>query len=296
MPRVRDRYFHGKYMKYIHCMRLSWITAILILTAWGCYHPDRSSSRATKSIPPALPRIAEAPRVVSEEYEWIAFDEPPMATELRHLAEQPGTWHVGLKWNRDFGPDAFRAFQEVRLSNVSALDIGDLNADADVVIHEITRPDTGLTNLASLGLTWNRHSHGLTSAGLKALARPDSGLKMLTTLNLGGMPVTDGGVKELARANTSLKALVELNLGGTIVTDDALMELARPDSGLKALRELHILVTRVTDRGLQELARPDSGLKGLVLLDVRNTYVTGAGIAALKKALPGLRVKWEVDD
>ena len=46
-----------------------------------------------------------------------------------------------------------------------------------------------------------------TDAGLKELARADTGLKALTSLDLRGTQVTDAGLKELARARPSLRII-----------------------------------------------------------------------------------------
>lgn len=54
-------------------------------------------------------------------------------------------------------------------------------------------------------------------------------------LNLDGTQVTDAGVKNLARAETGLKGLTTLNLISTQVTDAGVKELARAETGLKAL-------------------------------------------------------------
>ena len=71
--------------------------------------------------------------------------------------------------------------------------------------------------------------------------------------------MTDAGVKDLARPDTGLKALITLELSGTKVMDAGLMELARPDSGLKALTTLYLYNTNVTDAGIAALksARPE---------------------------------------
>jgi hypothetical protein len=273
------------------------IIAILLLLTSSCHQAVGRSNVSNVQLPaPAFQALATKPLVSADERECITYYAPPKRAELQRLAAQPGTWEVVLSWERDFGPDAFIGFRGVRLANVRAFGIDEMNADADALIHEITRQDTGLANVTSLFLAQRYCLHGFTTAGLKELASPNSGLKRLTSLNLGGAPITDEGVKELVGPETCLKSLVDLNLGGTVVTDKCLKELASPDCGLKALTQLYVLVTSVTDAGLQELARPDSGLKGLTLLDVRNTSVTGAGVAALKKVRPGLRVKWGMDD
>ena len=76
--------------------------------------------------------------------------------------------------------------------------------------------------------------------------------------NLCGTHVTDAGLIALARPDSGLKALTELDLDGTQVTDAGLIALARPDSGLKALTWLHLDNTSVTDAGVKALqqARP----------------------------------------
>ena len=70
--------------------------------------------------------------------------------------------------------------------------------------------------------------------------------------------MTDDGLKALARPDGGLKGLVELNLWWTPVTDVGLAELARPDSGLKALTRLYLQKRKVTDAAVEALkmARP----------------------------------------
>ena len=66
--------------------------------------------------------------------------------------------------------------------------------------------------------------------------------------------------KELARPNSGLKALTMLDLRGTKVTDAGLAEIARPNSGLKALTMLDVRGTEVTDAGVRALKTARPGL------------------------------------
>jgi hypothetical protein len=189
---------------------------------------------------------------------WITFSKPPNAASLRHLNRLPGTWELYFNWPGPEDPAAPLVLRGWRSTRVTTLWLGtNVNADA-----------------------W-----------LKELARPDTGLKSLTYLDLNRSQVTDAGLKELARPDSGLAALPRLELYGTRVGDAGLKELARPDTGLKALTTLGLWSTQVTDAGLKELARPDCGLKALTSLIVYHSRVTDAGVADLKKARPGLSIE-----
>ena len=189
---------------------------------------------------------------------WITFSKPPNPASLRHLNRLPGTWSLYFDWRGPEDPAAPLVLRGRRCTRVTTLWLGsDVNADA-----------------------W-----------LKELARPDSGFKSLTYLDLNSSQVTDADLKELARPDSGLAALPRLELYGTQVTDAGLKELARKDTGLKALTTLGLWSTQVTDAGLKELARPDCGLKALTSLVVHQSRVTDAGIAELKKARPGLSIE-----
>ena len=189
---------------------------------------------------------------------WITFSKPPNAASLRHLNRLPGTWNLCFDWSGPEDPAAPLILRSRRWTGVTHLWLWPgVNADA-----------------------W-----------LKELARPDTGFKSLTYLDLNRSQATDAGLKELARPDSGLAALPRLELYGTRVGDAGLKELARPDTGLKALTTLGLWNTQVTDAGLKELARPDCGLKALTSLVVYHSRVTDAGIAELKKARPGLSVE-----
>ncbi len=215
----------------------------------------------------------------------ISFTRPPNVAALRHLARLPCPSIVVFDFDGSTENSAVRAYREGRWPKTIFLSFGP-EVDVDAWLSELARPDSGLKALASLDLRYT----SVTDAGLKALARPDSGLKGLATLDLFGTQVTDAGLKELARPDGGLKGLATLHLGGTQVTDAGLKELAHPDSGLNRLATLYLYNTQVTDAGLKELARPDGGLKGLATLNLGGTRVTDAGVAALKAARPGLKV------
>jgi hypothetical protein len=156
----------------------------------------------------------------------------------------------------------------------------------DFAVRQFARPNSGLKNLSSLLVPFARNA----DKSLEALTHPQSGLKRLQVLELESSDVTATGIRELARPNTALANLKTLNLQETSIGDDALAELARPDSGLKSLASLKLYRTKVSDAGLMQLARPDSGLQALEEVDLVSTGVTHASVAALQKARPGLRL------
>ncbi len=175
------------------------------------------------------------------------------------------------------------------LSAVQQLDLSGSEID-DAGVKELARAETGLKALSKLDLG----NAKVTNAGLKELARADTGLKALTTLDLAYTDVTDAGVKELARTKTGLKALTTLHLSGTQVTDARMKELAGADTGLKALTTLDLGQTQVTDAGLKELARAETGLKSLTTLYLYVTKVTDAGVKELARADTGLKALTEL--
>ncbi len=133
----------------------------------------------------------------------------------------------------------------------------------------------------------------ITDAGLKALSRPDCGLKSLTELDLRGTQVGDAGAKELARPDCGV-ALVTLNLSHTKVTDEALAQLGRPNSRLKGLARLDLSGTlagghNLENIGLAGLSRSDSGLKSLAWLDLSETAVVNSELGELSRPDTGLR-------
>jgi hypothetical protein len=76
-------------------------------------------------------------------------------------------------------------------------------------LKELARPDTGLKTLTSLDLSSN-YGH-LTDAGLKELARPDTGLKALTSLNLMYAKATFAGVRAVKERWPGIE--IKQNLG-----------------------------------------------------------------------------------
>jgi len=188
----------------------------------------------------------------------VSFTHAPSRGALRHLSRLPGPFYVTMQWPESENAAAAQAIGAADLGNVSEIWIRGDTVNADLL--------------------------------LKELSRPDSGLKALTRLSLSGENITDAGLKELARPDSGFKALTRLNLYGEKVTDAGLKELCGHDNGLRALTWLDLAGTKVTDAGLKELARPDSGLKALTTLDLFRTTVTHAGVKALKAARPGLTV------
>ncbi len=181
----------------------------------------------------------------------ITLTHAPSRGALRHLARLPGgPWDLALVWPAAEGLGASSAIGTVEMARIY---VGPA-VDADALLLELSRPDSGLAALTCLTLEGTR----VTDAGLMALSRPDSGLAALTDLNLYGTSATDAGLTALARPDSGLKALTYLGLFGTPVTDAGLMALGRPDSGLKALTRLALDGTSVTDAGVQALqqARP----------------------------------------
>ena len=111
----------------------------------------------------------------------------------------------------------------------------------------------------------------------------------VTTLRVS-YKLTDVGAAILADPSTGLKALTTLNLGETKVGDAGVAALAARDTGLKALTTLILLGTQVGDAGAKALAAPDTGLKALATLSLRETKVGDAGADAIKKRFPGIRI------
>ncbi len=102
----------------------------------------------------------------------VILNHAPSRAALRHLARIPGPIHVTINWpaNEDVG--AAEAFRGADLSNVTEIEMGEA-VNADLL--------------------------------LKELARPDCGLKALTTLILYGTRVTDACIKDLQSARPGLK-------------------------------------------------------------------------------------------
>ncbi|MBI5862978.1 MAG: protein kinase [Planctomycetes bacterium] len=161
-----------------------------------------------------------------------------------------------------------------------------INKVTDVGLAWLARADSGLKALTTLDLNRTR----VTDQGVAALARETTGLKALTTLDVSVTRLTDAGLTALARETTGLKALTALFVIGTKVTDAGLAHLARETTGLRALTRLYLGYTQVTDAGLAHLARETTGLKALTILDLRRTPVTVAGLAHLARETTGLKV------
>jgi hypothetical protein len=186
----------------------------------------------------------------------VEFIHPPSRGALRHLARLSGRWELLLRWPASENQGAATAFGQVKLSNVTYIEIGS-GPDADPLLASLSRPVGQWTGLASLVLT----DTNVTDAGVKELARPDCGLKSLRWLSLWSTKVTDAGVNALALPDCGLKTLVELDLSNTQVTDASLKELSRPASGMKSLSQLDVLWTQVTDLGVSELKKAWPALK-----------------------------------
>ena len=158
----------------------------------------------------------------------VTFTHAPSHGALRHLSRLPGPVSLFMGWPKSENASAVQAFAAADLGNVSMISMGD-KASADLLLKELTRPD--------------------------------SGLKALTMLHLAGSNVTDAGLKELARPNSGLTALTWLDLGNTKVTDAGLKELVRPDCGLKALPTVYLVGTNVTVAGAKESQAARPGLR-----------------------------------
>jgi hypothetical protein len=159
-------------------------------------------------------------------------------------------------------------------------------SDAALLAH-LAAPTTGLAGMEELEL-W---STDVTDAGLKALARPDGGLRRLESLTLDreksiGASTTWG----LGRGDSGLVSLRKLSIQYGNADDRMLAQLARPGSGFGALTHLKLIGQNVTDRGLQELTRQETALPALTDLKLIDTKATPAGVAALQKARPGLKI------
>jgi hypothetical protein len=126
---------------------------------------------------------------------WITFSKPPNAASLRHLNRLSGKWELYFDWQGPEDPAAPLILRGSRCNGVTVLWLGK-GVEADVWLKELARPDTGLKALTTLGL-WSTQ---VTDAGLKELARPDCGLKALTSLVVYHSRVTDAGIAELKKA------------------------------------------------------------------------------------------------
>ena len=136
--------------------------------------------------------------VMSQGPSEILFTHPPSRGVLRHLARMPGgPWMLDLDWPAAEGLGASAAIGTVK---PTAIIVGP-GVDADALLMELARPDSGLKALTRLYID----NTSVTDAGLIALARPDSGLKALTWLHLDNTSVTDAGVKALQQARPALQ-------------------------------------------------------------------------------------------
>ena len=127
----------------------------------------------------------------------------------------------------------------------------------------------------------------MTDAGVKALARQDTGLIALRTLDLTHIPISDAGLMDLARGGTGLMNLLYLNLSYTKVTDAGVRALASPDSGVKFLMDLTV-ANQITDASLKEFARPNTSCARLKRLSL--SYNGGITDAGLRTGEPRLRI------
>ena len=127
----------------------------------------------------------------------IRFTHPPSRGALRHLARMPGgPWTLRLDWPAAEGLGAWAGIGMVKAAGIH---VGS-GIDADALLVGLARPDSGLKALTWLDLC-NAH---VTDAGLLALAGPDSGLKALRVLLFRDTSVTDAGVKALQQARPAL--------------------------------------------------------------------------------------------
>ncbi len=154
----------------------------------------------------------------------------------------------------------------------------------DVGLEMLARAETGLTALLTLDLTGTV----ITDHGLRVLARSDTGLKALTTLWITGVSITDPGLEALAHRDTGLKALTALSLWNTKVTDIGLRSLARGDTGLSELATLGLGRTAISDNGVDALSQPDTGMKRLVTLELARTAITDTALSLLARSDTGL--------
>jgi hypothetical protein len=267
-------------------------------------------------------RIATEIRDYNETFEFdhenwtVKLLKNPTREAVRYLASQPDDWTRQVRKEDQSEDDAVDSFRNQNVRVIRSVEFSRVysNFEIDLWVRRWLGQDSGLTGLHKLdfsgrsvpGVALPPRLFGtqiprdlkqeaflaslytgsrLTDVGVKEIARRNSGLTELTTLNLSFTKVTDAGLTELARPDSGLTALMELDLAGTQVTDAGLKELARPDSGLAGLIELDLAGTQITDAGLKELARPDSGLRRLTVL-----RVTCPVVLALQKARPRLRV------
>ena len=119
---------------------------------------------------------------------------------------------------------------------------------------------------------------GLTDAKCQLVVSHLDAFPSLTTLLLGGNPITDAGLLEILK----LDRLVQLDVSETQTSDRGLSYLAKH----KRLRELRLDHNQVTDAGMHELGI----LTTLRELSVSNTGVTDDGLAHLAAVRPMLIV------
>ncbi|MCW1921153.1 hypothetical protein OKA05_01220 [Luteolibacter arcticus] len=110
------------------------------------------------------------------------------------------------------------------------------------------------------------------------LAKLQSVMPAMVSLDLSSSTVTDNGAKILANA----AELKSLRLSETTVTDAALEALVK----LPKLESLNLYGTQVTNEGILKLAE----LKNLKKLYLWQTKVDAAGVQAFKAKLPGCEV------
>lgn len=110
------------------------------------------------------------------------------------------------------------------------------------------------------------------------LAKLQSVIPSMVSLDLSSSTVTDNGAKILANA----AELKSLRLSETAVTDAALEALSK----LPKLESLNLYGTQVTNEGILKLA----ALKNLKKLYLWQTKVDAAGVQAFKAKLPGCEV------
>lgn len=253
-------------------------------------HPnDIPTAADPKSAPADEQAFHDAARIDAERHA-IEFFRPPTAGALRHLQRLPGDWTITVQWPGAMDKSAAAGFKGGHVKSVSAIELADPGS-IDAWLKELARPDSGLKALTTLDFRGTQ----ISDEGLKELTRPGNGLKALTSLSLRKTKLTEAGLKELARAGSGLEGLASLDLGETNVTDADLNEFARPDTGLKNLTALDLYRTQVTDAGLKTLARPDSGLKALTTLSLNGTKVTDAGLKEIARTDSGLKSLTSLD-